>query len=85
MATQNPVEEHILGAVRSILRDALPQVEEALVRADGLQAARLAISVAWLPDEETGELELVVSGKSTLPTTKTTAKSRIISGQLALL
>ena len=81
----NPLEDLILDATRRVLRDGLPTIQEALVRADGLQPASIAIAVKWAPNEETGELDLTVSAKVTTPATKTMAKTRIESGQLVLL
>src|SRR3990167_2838568 len=81
----NPLEDLILDATRRVLRDGLPTIQEALVRADGLQPASIAIAIKWAPNEETGELDLTVSAKVTTPATKTMAKTRIESGQLVLL
>ena len=81
----NPLEDLILDATRRVLRDGLPTIQEALVRADGLQPASIAIAIKWTPDEETGELELSVVGKVTTPTSATRLKARVESGQLVLL
>jgi hypothetical protein len=82
---QSPLKDLILEAADRILDEALPQVERALVVAEGLQQASIAIAIKWTPNEESGELELSVVGKTTTPTTKTIAKTRIESGQLRLL
>jgi hypothetical protein len=82
---QGPLKDLILQAASTILDEAIPQVERALVVAEGLQPASIAIAVKWTPNQETGELELSVVGKTTTPTTKTLAKTRIESGQLTLL
>ena len=79
------IREHILGATAQIVDDALPQMEKALVTAEGFQPSKLAISVTLKGDEETGDWQLEISGKCTIPTTKEAFKVRIDSGQLVLI
>ena len=79
------IEEYVIAALRKRLREHLPHIERSLVETEGGAKAKIALSVTFSPDENTGDLELLIDCKSTIPGTKEIAKLRLDNAQLQLL
>jgi len=86
MEPSQELRDRIVDSVGLIIEEQLSQVEGAIAATTGTQPASISLKIAFVPDRDTGDMNLDVTGKSSIPGTPTNSKVRLANGkQLELI